>query len=90
MFLAFTAPHFPLHAPRADIAKYIGKYDAGWDKIRHRRLERMKAMGVVPQSVSLPPLEPQIVPGWNMTTADMETQFGSIAERQATTRYNKP
>ncbi len=81
-FLAFTAPHFPLHALQDDIDKYRGKYDAGWDAIRRRRLERMKATGIVPQHVQLPPLEPGVVPGWNMITRDMEQQFGAIAERK--------
>ncbi len=81
-FLAFTSPHFPLHAPQADIDKYQGKYDAGWDEIRRRRLERMKAMGIVPENVQLPPLESEVVPGWNMITRDMQQQFGPIAERK--------
>ncbi len=81
-FLAFTAPHFPLHALQEDIDKYAGKYDAGWDEIRRRRLGRMKQMGIVPEYVQLPPLEAQVVPGWNMITRDMQEQFGPIAERR--------
>ncbi|MDY0167328.1 MAG: arylsulfatase [Thermoguttaceae bacterium] len=81
-FLAFTSPHFPLHAPQADIDKYRNRYDAGWDEVRRQRLERMKAMGIVPGHVQLPPLEPEVVPGWNMITSDMERQFGTIADRK--------
>lgn len=47
-YLAFTAPHWPLQAPDAYIRKYEGKYDVGYDVIRARRLERMKALGIVP------------------------------------------
>ena len=36
-YLAFAAPHFPLHALPEDIAVYDGKYDAGWDVIREQR-----------------------------------------------------
>ncbi len=42
----------------------------------------MKIMGIVPQHVQLPPLEPEVVPGWNMITRDMEQQFGAVAERK--------
>ena len=46
-YLAFTAPHWPLHAPDADIAKYEGRYKEGYDKLRNERLERMKRLGIV-------------------------------------------
>ena len=46
-YLAFTAPHWPLHAPDADIAKYEGRYKEGYDKLRKERLERMKRLGLV-------------------------------------------
>ncbi len=41
-FVAFTAPHFPLQAPAADIAKYRKKYLAGWDALRDERWKRMR------------------------------------------------
>lgn len=47
LYLAYTAPHFPLHAREEDIAKYKGKYAKGWDKLRKQRHERMIEMGVV-------------------------------------------
>lgn len=47
-YLAFTAPHWPLHAPDADIAKYEGRYKEGYDKLRKERLERMKKLGIIP------------------------------------------
>ena len=45
-FLAFTAPHFPLQAPAADIAPYRDRYRAGWDVLRQERWDRMHAMGI--------------------------------------------
>ena len=47
MYVAFTAPHWPMHAKPADIAKYQGKYDAGYDAIRSARLAKMKQLGLV-------------------------------------------
>lgn len=46
LYLAYTAPHFPLHAPKEDIAKYEGRYRVGWDVIRERRWKRMKKEGL--------------------------------------------
>ncbi len=47
MYIAYTAAHWPLHARDEDIAKYKGKYDAGYDAIRKARFERMKQLGVI-------------------------------------------
>ena len=41
LYVAYTAPHWPLHAHEEDIAKYKGRFDAGWDKLREERLERL-------------------------------------------------
>lgn len=45
--LAFTAPHYPLHAPPEDIAKYRGKYKMGWEQLRRQRHARQIAMGLL-------------------------------------------
>ena len=47
LYLAYTAPHWPLHALNEDIAKYAGRYDAGWDEIRNERYQRMLEMGII-------------------------------------------
>ena len=47
LYLAYNAPHFPLHAPRDLIAKYKDTYTAGWDVIREERLARMKRLRLV-------------------------------------------
>lgn len=46
-YLAFTAPHFPLHALPEDIARYNGVYDRGWNEIRAARFERIRKLGLV-------------------------------------------
>lgn len=53
LYLAHCAPHFPLMAPAADIAKYRGKYLAGWDQLREERHQRQIAMGLVDAKWSL-------------------------------------
>ncbi len=45
--VAYTAAHWPMHALEKDIAKYKGKYDAGYEVIRKARYERMKKLGVI-------------------------------------------
>ena len=49
-YLSYTAPHDPLQAPREYIEKYEGRYDEGWDVLREERLERLKALGIVPSA----------------------------------------
>ncbi len=47
LYLAHTAPHWPLHAYPEDIARHDGVYDKGWDATRTARHETMNAMGVL-------------------------------------------
>lgn len=56
MYLAFNAPHFPLHAPESVIAKYEKMYlQKGWDTIRDERLARQKKLKLLPDDVPLTP-----------------------------------
>lgn len=55
LYYAHTAPHFPLHAPKEDIAKYANVYEKGWDKIREERFDRQRKRGVVDDKVQLTP-----------------------------------
>lgn len=51
-YVAFTAPHFPLHALPEDIAKYNGRYDIGWEVIRQRRYKQQQELGLLDVSLS--------------------------------------
>lgn len=55
MYLAHTAPHWPMHAKAADIARYKGRYDAGYDAVRESRLQRLKSLGLVDADCVLTP-----------------------------------
>ncbi len=56
LYVAHTAPHWPLQAPPEDIARYENTYTAGWDAIRQARYEKMIAQGVIdPKTTSLSP-----------------------------------
>ena len=63
LYLAFTSPHWPLHARPEDIAKYRGKYKEGWDKLRERRLKNMQEMGLVKKSWGISPRDEK-APSW--------------------------
>ncbi len=47
LYLAHTAPHFPLHALAKDVARFRGRYRQGWDEIRRQRLARQRASGLL-------------------------------------------
>ena len=47
MYVTYTAAHWPMHAREKDIAKYSGRYDAGYQAIRDARYKRMLELGVI-------------------------------------------
>ena len=55
MYLAFNAPHWPLHAPQQTIDKYVQRYMAGWDRLRQERFGRQKEMGLFGDNADLSP-----------------------------------
>ncbi len=46
-YVAYTAPHDPLHAPQEYIEKYKGTYDKGFDVLRYTRYQRLKELGLI-------------------------------------------
>lgn len=67
LYLAFTAPHWPLHAREDDIARHEGSYDEGWDSLRPKRLQRLIDEGLLPVDTELSERDPS-QPAW----ADVE------------------
>jgi len=63
LYLAFTSPHWPLHALPEDIAKYRGKYKGGWDALREKRHKRMIELGIVEAKWPLTARDPK-APAW--------------------------
>ena len=70
MNINYTAPHYPLHAKPADIAKYQGRYDKGWDQLRKERLARQIKMGLID-------------PSWAVTERDPEAKSWKDAENNS-------
>jgi arylsulfatase len=77
LYLAHNAPHFPLQAPAADIARFRGKYKAGWDQLRAERYARQIAMGLIDRAWPLPP-RPAHVPAWASLTAEQQDRYDHI------------
>jgi arylsulfatase len=63
LYLAYTSPHWPLHAWPEDIARYRGRYRIGWDELRRRRHRRMIEMGLVDGRWPLTPRD-AAAPAW--------------------------
>lgn len=79
-FLLYYAPgtaHAPLQAPAEWIARFKGRFDAGWDAYREATLARQKRMGVVPKEAKLAPLPAEVRP-WSQLSPD---------ERKVAARY---
>jgi len=53
LYLAYTAPHWPLHALPEDIARYRGTYMDGWPALRQRRYRRLVELGFIKDSWAL-------------------------------------
>lgn len=67
LYVAFTAPHWPLHAPAEHAAKYTNLYHRGWDTLRRERHQRQVQMGIVDRNTALTPRDSR-VPPWNEVT----------------------
>lgn len=79
LYLAFQTPHTPLQAKPADLAKYRGRFDAGWDALRRARFERQRSMGLIEANAQLPPRNPG-VPAWADLPADQRALFARYME----------
>lgn len=70
-YLAYTAPHWPLHVPEQDRNIYRGMYDEGYDVWRQRRIEGAMRVGAIPHEVGIPPdLSP--APAWEELSAEQQ------------------
>jgi len=62
LYAAFTAPHWPLHAPETAIEAMRGRYDEGWDILRERRARRLVELGVLESTWALSDRDPSVKP----------------------------
>jgi arylsulfatase A-like enzyme len=79
MYFAPGATHAPHHVPKEWIAKYKGKFDQGWDKLREETLARQIKLGVVLEGTKLAP-KPEAIKGWAALTPDEKKLFARQME----------
>lgn len=72
MYVAYTAPHWPLHAKAQDIAKYKGRFATGWDQLRQSRLDRLKQMGMLDEDTALTERDPNVRPWSEISDKDWD------------------
>lgn len=80
-FFVYYAPgatHAPHHVPEDWIAKWKGKFDQGWDKLREDILARQIERGIVPKGTKLAP-KPEAIPDWDSLSADEKKLFAHQA-----------
>ena len=85
-YVAFLSPHFPLHAPAEDIARYQGKYDGGWDEARAARWQRMQTMGLTKGELS--PVERTVGPPYDFPDALTTLGAGEVNKPLAWSELN--
>jgi arylsulfatase len=68
-YLAFTAPHDPLHVPEPWLSKYRGKYDDGYEALKTKRWKAAKKLGVLSNNAKLAERHPFIKP-WDALSDD--------------------
>ena len=69
-YVAYNAPHSPLHAPRKNVVKYYEQYRSGWDVLRQQRYGRLREMGLIDERFVMTEAEAE-VPRWSELSAEM-------------------
>jgi arylsulfatase len=77
LYLPQGVVHFPLRAPADVIAKYRGKFMAGWDQLREERRDRQIKMGLIDPSWALAP-RPADVPAWESRTPEQRDRLDQM------------
>jgi len=78
IYFAPGATHAPHHVPKEWIARWEGKFENGWDKLRDDILTRQLANGIVPKGTKLAP-KPKAIPDWETLSADQKKLFAHQA-----------
>ncbi|KAL1966869.1 hypothetical protein VTN77DRAFT_3834 [Rasamsonia byssochlamydoides] len=79
-YLPFTAPHWPLQAPREYIDHYRGVYDEGPDVLREKRLQRLKELGMIREDVKSHPVVAEEVKDWKDYTPEEKKKSSRAME----------
>jgi len=77
LYYATGTAHAPHHAPPDWIAKYEGRFDKGWDKVRLATLLRQKALGIVPKDTQLTK-RPDEIPAWETLSPERQGLYAHM------------
>jgi arylsulfatase A-like enzyme len=81
-YFSTSGIHAPHHPPKEWLAKYIGKFDHGWDKQRELTHAKQIEMGIVPKGTKLT-VRPKEVPSWDSQSADAKKVYSRLMENYA-------
>ncbi len=81
-FFSTGAAHAPHHAPPDWRARFVGKFDHGWDRQREITFDQQKKVGVIPASAKLTP-RPKEIPAWDNQPADAKQVYCRLMENYA-------
>lgn len=73
------AMHAPHHAPRADLDKYRGKFDMGWDAAREQILKNQIGKGIFPAGTRLS-ARPGDIPAWDSLSPEQRKMYARQME----------
>ncbi|NQU55538.1 MAG: arylsulfatase [Bacteroidetes bacterium] len=76
IYIPYTAAHWPMHAKPADIAKYKGQFDDGWDVLRETKYKNMLALGLIKPEWKL--TEKDNIPDWE--EVELKQWYSSLME----------
>lgn len=79
LYVAYTAPHWPLHAWPEDIARHKGNYEMGWDALREQRFARLQQLGIFGQEARLAPRDKRVL-AWDQAPAAMREKWTTEME----------
>ena len=71
-YLAFTAPHDPMHAPEPWLSKYRGQYDDGYEVLKEKRSAAAKELGLIPTSAKAPERH-RMLKAWDSLSKEEQT-----------------
>jgi arylsulfatase len=80
LYMAYTAPHWPLQAREHEIAKYRARFRAGWTRLREERLARLREIGLVESVDEIPAT--QATPGWSDEEAEWQVERMAVYAAQ--------
>jgi len=85
LYVAFTAPHWPMQAPAEDIARNRPTYQIGWDAIRANRYQRQIQSGIIEKDWPLSPRDSRVAPWENVNNKEWEANrmatYAAMVER---------